>query len=367
MMKKEDSSQKSKLKILESNKSSSPMKRKSRPSKLNMSKKSKKLNDFTIEDSGKIDAKVISDNSVDTTKQDLNSNITSILSQLAKNERISGNKFKAQAYGKAASTISKLDYVLSSGEEAIKIRGIGKGISTKIQEIIDTGKLEILETAAQNSHISAINELCRVHGIGSKIAEHLYEHFGISSLTQLSARKDLLSHSQKVGLKYVRDFEEKIPRQEIEKIEGFVTNSINMFDCNLKSIICGSYRRGNNECGDIDILITHPEATSDNFSSYKKILPRLVETLKANKFIIDDLALGPSKYMGVCILPPNEKSVPPKTESADYKFEIPSFEDSDCKDLLSRIPNVGNKSTKNENNYIFKSKSDSMSDLLSGN
>ena len=45
----------------------------------------------------------------------------------------------------AAGVLSKLDYRISSGEEARKLDGIGDRISKKIDEFLQTGKLDKLE------------------------------------------------------------------------------------------------------------------------------------------------------------------------------------------------------------------------------
>jgi len=64
-------------------------------------------------------------------------------------------------------------------------------------------------------------------------------------------------------------------------------------DREIEYKICGSYRRGGKECGDIDILITHPSKTD--------ILPMIVEKLSKKGFLIDHLTSSwRKKYMGVC-------------------------------------------------------------------
>ena len=45
----------------------------------------------------------------------------------------------------AAGVLAKLDYRISSGEEARKLDGIGDKISKKIDEFLQTGKLDKLE------------------------------------------------------------------------------------------------------------------------------------------------------------------------------------------------------------------------------
>ena len=83
-----------------------------------------------------------------------------------------------------------------------------------------------------------------------------------------------LTRQQKIGLKYYNDFQQRIPRDEVEKIEKVVKDETLKINNDLIVQTCGSYRRGKPTCGDVDILITHPDGVS-----HKNILNRLIENL----------------------------------------------------------------------------------------
>ena len=50
------------------------------------------------------------------------------------------------------------------------------------------------------------------------MAQKLFKE-GIKSLDDLRKNQDKLNHAQKIGLKYVKDFEERIPRKEMLEME----------------------------------------------------------------------------------------------------------------------------------------------------
>jgi hypothetical protein len=52
----------------------------------------------------------------------------------------------------------------------------------------------------------------------SSVAHKLLKE-GIKSLDDLRKNSDKLTHSQKIGLKYVDDFEQRIPRSEMLEME----------------------------------------------------------------------------------------------------------------------------------------------------
>jgi len=67
------------------------------------------------------------------------------LASLEGEEHGSKDPFKIRAYRKAAEIIRELDYEVTSGEEAKKLPGIGKGIAKKIDEFLQTGEIARLE------------------------------------------------------------------------------------------------------------------------------------------------------------------------------------------------------------------------------
>lgn len=56
-----------------------------------------------------------------------------------------------------------------------------------------------------------------------------------------------------------------------------VREGCHTLDCDLEVITCGSFRRGKPTCGDVDILITHPDGRS-----HKGIFQPLIKVLKDN-------------------------------------------------------------------------------------
>eukprot|EP01089_Gocevia_fonbrunei_P009432 TRINITY_DN21732_c0_g1_i1.p2 TRINITY_DN21732_c0_g1~~TRINITY_DN21732_c0_g1_i1.p2 ORF type:complete len:240 (-),score=35.40 TRINITY_DN21732_c0_g1_i1:54-773(-) len=138
-----------------------------------------------------------------------------------------------------------------------------------------------------------------ISGIGPSAATKLVEN-GARTIEDLRKMKHELNHHQIIGLKYYEEFNHRIPREEVIKLETIAKSIITQVDRSLISITCGSYRRGAPTCGDIDILVTHPEYTKS--SKDPNYLSRIVNKLHGIKFLTDDLSMGKKKYMGVCKL-----------------------------------------------------------------
>ncbi|XP_003705358.1 DNA polymerase beta isoform X1 [Megachile rotundata] len=237
-----------------------------------------------------------------------NQDLCDFLMELANYERnVSKNIYKYNAYRKAAGTLGSLSERVKSGQEARKLPGIGEKIAKKIDEFLSTGKLQKLEDINKDESNVAINLLTRVSGIGPAKAKELVDN-GIKTLNDLKKHQNKLNHHQKIGLKYFEDFEKKIPREEIEQIEKIMKDAVTKLSNEYILTICGSYRRGKNESGDIDVLLTHPTYTSKEKESKKKIslLKNVVECLEKKDLITDTISLGPTKFMGVCHVPHND-------------------------------------------------------------
>jgi len=201
---------------------------------------------------------------------------------------------------KAATALQLLPKKVESGAEAIKLDGIGKKLSKKIDEILQTGKLQKLEKLKSSPRLAAINLLCRITGIGPVMAMKLVDQHGITTIEQLQKRKDLLNHGQVVGLTYYYEFHKRIPREEVTELEQIALSVLPEIDAKLTATTCGSYRRKRTTCGDIDMLLTHPDYTSDK--PKPGFLKKMVAKLKEIDFLKDDLSLGEVQYHGVCKL-----------------------------------------------------------------
>lgn len=230
-----------------------------------------------------------------------NSEYSTFLMELANYEKnVNRQMHKFNAYRKAAAAIAKHPTKLNSGKDAQKLEGVGAKIGKKIDEFMETGKLQKLEKIRANSTNTAINELVKVTGIGPAAAQKLVQE-GIKSIEDLRKNTDKLNHHQQIGLKHYEDFETRVPRKEMLELQDFALREIHKLDTEYNAEICGSFRRGAETSGDIDILLTHPLFTSET-KKKTKCLHDVVKQFEDVGFITDTLSHGDAKFMGVCRL-----------------------------------------------------------------
>ena len=218
-------------------------------------------------------------------------------------------KFKCKALNTSISAIKSYNQEIKCGKQAMNdIKGVGKGIAERIDEILESGTLT--ELGIKNEKNDIMELLKSVTGVGDTRAEKWFE-MGIKSIDELrNAIKDSTiksTHHIDLGLKYYDDLKERIPRAEMDMLKSSVETHIKAVDKDIIFEVCGSYRRGLPTSGDIDILVSHSKYM-ENISN-EKILSKIVKYMETTGFLVDYLTKdGEKKYMGFCKLGPKNKA-----------------------------------------------------------
>ncbi|KAL7641764.1 UNVERIFIED_CONTAM: hypothetical protein RMT77_007638 [Armadillidium vulgare] len=243
--------------------------------------------------------------SSDSFSTNQNEHITSELEKLSSAYESRKDTWRAVGYQKAISAIKNYPKVIETWEEAKSIRGVGERLADKIKEILESGQLRKVKEVCDNEETKVLQLFIGVWGAGPTTANNWYCQ-GFRTLEDLKTKANLTKHQQ-IGLKYYDELNERMLRPEVEEIEAEVVRAAETVKKGLKIIVCGSYRRGKTTCGDVDILITHPDGIS-----HQNIFKALLEKLKENEFLTDDLVIqenngNQQKYLGVCKLPGNNR------------------------------------------------------------
>ncbi|XP_010134245.1 PREDICTED: DNA polymerase lambda [Buceros rhinoceros silvestris] len=232
-------------------------------------------------------------------KENHNQCITEKLEVLAKAYSVQGDKWRALGYSKAINALKSYHKPVTSYQEACKIPGIGKRMAEKILEILESGHLRKLDHISES--VPILELFSNIWGAGVKTAQMWYQQ-GFRTLDDIRTKATLTSQ-QAVGLKHYMDFLERMPREEAAEIEQTVRRAALALNPGLVCVACGSYRRGKPTCGDVDVLVTHPDG-----QSHHGVFSKLLDSLHRSGFLTDDLVSqedngDQKKYLGVCRLP----------------------------------------------------------------
>ncbi len=218
-------------------------------------------------------------------------------------------KFQNKALRTGIQVIETYDQSFQNGKDLMKqckergIKGIGEGIAERIDQILLTGTLkELDEYKSQQSRNEVLDIFLSVTGVGEKRALEWYEG-GYRNLEDV--KRDMeegklgTTHHIMMGFKYYEDLKERIPRKEIDDAKKKISKILKKIDKDCIFEICGSYRRGQETSGDMDVIISNPKYVKG--ISEQNYLKRVVEMGVSEGFIIDHLTeKGEKKYMGFC-------------------------------------------------------------------
>ena len=193
--------------------------------------------------------------------------------------------FQARAYDKVIKNLELISQPITSYKQIENIEGAGKKIRLKFQELINTGHVEAADKI-KNNDIKP--QLLQVYGVGPAKAKNLIDVHKIKSISDLreKSKKDpkLLTDAQKIGLLTYEDLLERIPRKEMIQHQKFLNIPKD------KGEIVGSFRRGEDSSGDIDIMLN---MDSEEFSHF-------TDQLIKKNYIRYVLAKGDKKMLAIC-------------------------------------------------------------------
>jgi DNA polymerase beta len=206
-------------------------------------------------------------------------------------------QFSAKAYAKVIEQLRAMSTPIRSINDVKDVAGVGKRITEKIEEILQTGSLKAATEARKETNLDSLDLLQGIHGVGPVKAKQLVETRGIKTIEALRKAlqedPDLLNDVQKMGLKYYEHAIERIPRHEMAMHEELILNAL---DPRFTGAVVGSYRRGAASSGDIDVLLMLPDTMSKKEQG--QLFLETIQILKESDYIVDTLAQGPKKFLG---------------------------------------------------------------------
>lgn len=233
----------------------------------------------------------------------MNERVCELLGIVQESYTVHKDNFRAVGYQRAIARIRSLDFDLECCEDVRRLqdtRHVGGRMVRKIDEIVRTGRLQQADAILHNSDYRAVTTLCDVWGIGPVKGLSLVSR-GIRGIADLraaaAADATLLDRCQTIGLRLYEDLLERIPRAHVHELEVYTRRVVKGVDVTLDIVVAGSYLRGKESCGDVDILV-YGEA-----KRVKASFVKIRDVMKKNGVITDDLVDGEDKYFGVFRLP----------------------------------------------------------------
>jgi DNA polymerase (family X) len=223
-----------------------------------------------------------------------NKEIARILWETADLMEINGDDgFRIRSYRNGATAIEGLpervvDILRNPARKITEVPGIGKGLAAVIAETIERRSNERRDELLKKFPPCAL-EFLKIQGLGPKGIAVIFQHFAPKSIDELERLcveqklRDLPRMGAKLEEKVLRsiaDYRRRSGRYLLSYVEGVAAELIN----DLRQVegvetisTAGSFRRGKETVGDLDLLVTGPAAVAalDRFVAF----PRVQEVL----------------------------------------------------------------------------------------
>lgn len=257
-----------------------------------------------------------------------NKEIAGLLQETADLMEVAGEDgFRIRSYRNAAAAIAShpqrvMGMVSQGTHKVTDIPGIGKGLASVLTEICQRGSFERRDQMLEKYPASAL-ELLKIQGLGPKSIALLYQHHGVKTVDDLEriCRSQKLRELPRMGVK----LEEKVLRsiESYRRSAGrFLMSFARAVACELstefrslpgieKVASAGSLRRGRETVGDLDLLVTGPEAT------------RVLDYLAKHNKTQEVLGLGANKVsvlFGLERIQVDVRALPPETFGAALQY-----------------------------------------------
>tara|TARA_Y100000766_G_C18910196_1_gene607989 strand:- start:1914 stop:3632 length:1719 start_codon:yes stop_codon:yes gene_type:complete len=287
--------------------------------------------------------------------------IVKTLSNIATLLELKGeNSFKIRAYKTGSDIIENFSgdiEQIAKDEKLDEIKGIGKALASKIQEIINTGKLSYYENL-KSEFPDSIFELFDISNLGPKKIKNLYDSLKIDSIEKLEAscRSGEISQISGFGEKSVAKILEAIAFRkdnakffrtgDIAPIAEIILNFLKKLPQVSQAKIAGSYRRGKEIVHDIDFIVAtkSPIEVIDQFTKMVEVdeiisKGKTKSSIRLNNGLQCDLRA---------------------VKSSEFPFALSYFTGSKAHNIRMRSLAISNEYTLNEYALIQKNKNEQI-------
>jgi len=254
-----------------------------------------------------------------------NSEIAAVFEQVADLLEFQGaNPFRVRAYRNGARAIRDLsesasDLVARKDRGLTDIPGIGKDLADKVATLVQTGSLPLLEELLAQIPESIL-AILRVPGLGPKRTAALHRELGIATLEQLreaceshrvAALKGFGAKTEAAilrGLEIAAQAELRVYWAEADEVARALREHLGSRRAVRQLEFAGSYRRGKDTVGDLDILVVadDPGAVMEHFAAFSGVASVLARgdtkmSVRLQSKLQVDLRVVPEESFGAAL------------------------------------------------------------------
>ncbi|KAI7154712.1 DNA polymerase beta-like protein [Hortaea werneckii] len=224
-----------------------------------------------------------------TPRETPNKDFISQLKKIRTARLLTNDEIGVRAYSTSIAALSAYPHRIQSPREIIALPGCDAKIANLFVEATNTGTIQAVTDLETDPDLQILSHFYNIWGVGATTARDFYFSRGWKDLDDIVEYGwSSLSRVQQIGVKYYEEFLSPIPRAEVARIAGVIhDHAVKVRDPGIQSLLVGGYRRGKGECGDVDIIVSHPEERKT-----EDLITDLVSSLEEEEWITHTLLLS---------------------------------------------------------------------------
>ncbi|KAF9637938.1 BRCT domain-containing protein [Lasiodiplodia theobromae] len=204
---------------------------------------------------------------------------------------LNGDEVGVRAYSTSIAAIAAYPHRIIHPKEILGLPGCDAKIANLWIEWknSDEGVVSAVADAEKDETLKILRTFYDIWGVGAHTArEFLFERGWRDLDDVVEYGWSTLSRVQQIGVKYYDEFQQGIPRPEVEHIAAVVRDhAIRVRDERVEVIVVGGYRRGKDAPGDVDLIVSHRD-----FGATENLVTDLVASLERESWITHTLLLS---------------------------------------------------------------------------
>ena len=190
-----------------------------------------------------------------------NETFIGLLKKIRTARLLTNDEIGVRAYSTSIASLAAYPYKLSNPKEILRLPGCDVKVANLFVEWTNTGKLKAVEDLEADEDLKVLHIFYDIWGVGATTAREFYFDRGWRELDDIvEFGWSTLTRVQQIGVKYYEEFQDLIPKAEVEAIGRKVQeHAERVRDSKMQSVIVGGYRRGKEASGDVDIIVSHPD------------------------------------------------------------------------------------------------------------
>ncbi|BFZ54415.1 hypothetical protein PYCC9005_001451 [Savitreella phatthalungensis] len=187
-----------------------------------------------------------------------NEKLCGLIERLRLARTLQGDFVGERAYSSTLASLRAYPDVIQSANEVLALQGCGRKVVNLTKEFLATGDISEVREIWSTEEMQTLEMFWNCHGVGAVMARTWYFERGYRHINDAVRDWDTLPRAVQVGVKHYDDFCRKIPRADVEEIAEMVRIAAQELASPdpVDLTICGGYRRGKIDSGDVDVVLT---------------------------------------------------------------------------------------------------------------